>query len=241
MITTELIPILKDNYCYLLTEESGAVALVDPGLAAPVIKALEEKNLRPDYILNTHHHADHTGGNSALKEKYGCKIAGPAPVPGSPAIAELDITLGDGDRFRLGDSKARIIATPGHTADHISFWFPDSAALFCGDVLFSIGCGRLFEGTAAQMWESLSKLAALPDETQIYCGHEYTLANGTFCQTIEPDNKALQERMEQVKTLRAQNLPTIPSTIGQEKQTNAFLRAGSVERFAALRAQKDAA
>lgn len=235
----KLIPLLKDNYACLLQDDSGKVAVVDPSEAAPVKAVLEEYGLKLDYILNTHHHGDHTGGNQELKAAYGCKVVGPAAD--ARRIAGLDFGLKDGDIFELGESAARIIETPGHTSGHICFYFESDKALFCGDTLFSMGCGRLFEGTAAQMWHSLCKIMALPDETMIYCGHEYTLANGAFCLKIEPENPELQKRMEEVRRLRAKGLPTIPVTLAQEKDTNVFLRAGSAERFAEIRAAKDAA
>jgi len=237
MMNVTLIPLLSDNYAYLLQDKSGAVAVVDPGEAGPVIAMLEQNGLGLDFILNTHHHHDHIGGNEKLRQQYGSRLA--APAADAHRIEGIDIPLSDGDTFAFGDSAAQTIATPGHTSGHIAFWFAQDAALFCGDTLFSMGCGRLFEGTAAQMWDSLSKLSALPDETAIYCGHEYTEANGRFCLRAEPDNQALKARMEEVTQRRAQGLPTIPVSLGNEKQTNCFLRAGSASRFAALREQKD--
>lgn len=229
----DLIPVLNDNYTYLLQDAEGCVAIVDPGEAAPVIDALESRGLTPDWILNTHHHGDHIGGNKALKEKYGCKIAGPAVD--THRIDSLDRELKEGDAI-LG---AQVLETPGHTSGHIVFFFPEAKALFSGDTLFSMGCGRLFEGTATQMWHSLGKILALPDDTQIYCGHEYTQANGAFCLSVEADNKDLQERMAEVEKLRAAGKPTIPVSLETEKKTNVFLRARSAERFAEIRKLKD--
>ncbi len=234
----ELILLLKDNYAYLLTD-GDKVAVVDPSEAEPVREVLEERKLPLDFIINTHHHGDHTGGNDGLKKIYGCKIAGPAAD--AHRIRGLDTGLKDGDEFVLGNAAARVIETPGHTSGHICLFFPEAKALFCGDTLFSMGCGRLFEGNAAQMWESLGKIMALPDDTRIYCGHEYTLANGEFCLRVEPDNKDLQQRMKEARNLRAKGLSTIPSTLGLEKKTNAFLRAGSAERFGELRELKNSA
>jgi hydroxyacylglutathione hydrolase len=235
----ELIPAFTDNYIYLITEESGAIAVVDPGNDKPVIDTLEARGLKLDYILNTHHHADHVGGNLSLKKKYNCRIIGSKAdrhrIPG------IDEWLVHGDIFQLGSAKAEIIETHGHTSGHICFWFHDHAALFCGDTLFSLGCGRLFEGTAQQMWESLNKIAALPDNTMIYCAHEYTASNGAFCITIEPDNEDLKARIKEVSKLRENNLPTLPVRLDTEKKTNVFLRAGSAENFAAIRRKKDAA
>lgn len=234
-----LIPLLRDNYGYLLQTDDGKVAVVDPSEAGPVSKLLEDKGLALDYVFNTHHHHDHIGGNAALKKTYGCRIA--APLADANRIPDVDIGLSEQETFKLGSETVQIIETPGHTSGHICLYFPDSRALFCGDTLFSMGCGRLFEGSAEQMWDSLSKIMALPEDTMIYCGHEYTQANGDFCLTIEPDNKALQERMKEVERLRTAGKPTIPVSLDSEKQTNAFLRAGSAKRFGEIRRMKDAA
>ncbi len=221
----EILPILSDNYAYILRADSGAVAVIDPGEAAPVLDALEARyNGRCDYVLNTHHHWDHTNGNAEILERTGATLIAPENV---------------GEVFDFDGHEAHILRTPGHTLDAICFYFTGENALFTGDTLFSMGCGRLFEGTAAQMWDSFQKIMALPDETRIYCGHEYTQANGGFCLQVEPDNTALQARMKEVLALRSKNLPTIPVTLGMEKKTNVFLRAGSAEKFAELRQLKD--
>jgi len=238
MMKIGLIPAFTDNYIYLLTEDSGKVAVVDPGDANPVIAVLEERGLNLDYIINTHHHADHVGGNNTLKKKYNCTIVG--PESDRHRISGLDQGFSQDDLFMFGEMEAKVLETHGHTTGHICFWFPEAPALFCGDTLFSMGCGRLFEGTAEQMWQSLSKIVDLPDETMMYCGHEYTEANGDFCLGIEPDNADLKERMEEVRRLRSNNQPTLPVSLGTEKKTNAFLRAGSAERFAEIRRLKDA-
>jgi len=235
----ELIPLLQDNYAYLLSADDGTCAIVDPSVGKDTISFLNKRDIKPEYVLNTHHHWDHTGGNAELKKAFGAKIAG--PIADAHRIEDLDIGLKENDVFKLGTSEARIIETPGHTSGHICFHFEKDQALFCGDTLFLMGCGRLFEGTAEQMWHSLSKILDLPDETKIYCGHEYTLANAEFCLTIEPENKDLIARIEEVKSLRNQNKPTIPATLELEKRTNAFLRAGSAYRFGEIRALKDAA
>ncbi|MCB9988781.1 MAG: hydroxyacylglutathione hydrolase [Rhodospirillales bacterium] len=231
------LPVLQDNYIWLLIDDSGKTAAIDPALAAPVINALEERGLTLDYILNTHHHWDHTGGNLDLKARYGCTIIGAAHD--AHRIPGIDRKVSDGDSVAIGAASTTVMGTPGHTSGHICYHFADNKALFCGDTLFSMGCGRLFEGTPEQMWNSLSKIMGLPDDTMVYCAHEYTEDNGTFGLMIEPDNKDLQARMAEVRTLRAQNKPTIPVTLATEKKTNIFLRAGSAAQFGFLRHKKD--
>jgi hydroxyacylglutathione hydrolase len=236
----ELLPILGDNYCYLLREpEAGVSAVVDPGTDGPVAKRLEALGRGLDWILITHHHADHTGGNVALKERFGCRIAGPAAE--AEKVPGIDLELAEGDRFTLGAETAAIIATPGHTQGHISYHFPDSQALFCGDTLFALGCGRLFEGDAATMFKSLGKLMALDDATRVYCGHEYTASNARFALTVDGGNPDLVARAREIDALRAANRPTIPSTIGLERATNPFVRAKSAAEFGRIRELKDRA
>jgi hydroxyacylglutathione hydrolase len=246
------IPVLRDNYVYLLHEPaSGVTAAIDPAVAPPVEATLVRRGWRLTHILNTHHHADHTGGNLALKSATGCRIVGnrddAARIPG------IDVAVGDGDRIDLGTTFARVIAVSGHTVGHIAYWFEDQAALFCGDTLFSLGCGRLFEGTAAMMWQSLGRLRALPAATRVYCAHEYTLANARFALTIDPDNPALQRRAAEVEALRAAGQPTVPSRLGDETLANPFLRADipelqaqvgapagdAIAAFAEIRRRKD--
>ncbi|MFT6559455.1 hydroxyacylglutathione hydrolase [Sneathiella sp.] len=220
------IPVLNDNYLYLFKDpDSDAVGIVDPAEAEPVLEKLKELGWTLTHIINTHHHWDHTGANLELKEKTGCIIVG--NKHDSERIPGIDIQVEDGDLFEFGTQTAKIMAVSGHTIGHIAYWFENSETLFCGDTLFALGCGRLFEGTPAQMWESLSKIRTLPDETQIYCAHEYTEANADFAVTIEPDNKALLSRVKEIKQKRAQNIPTVPSTLGTEKETNPFLRPDS--------------
>lgn len=238
-IEIDIIPVLKDNYAYLLKVNNGETAVVDPGEAGPVIAELEQQDLSLDYILNTHHHGDHIAGNAALIEKYGAKLVGPAKE--KMRIQNMDILLNEGDIFSFGDEDVQILETPGHTTGGICFYFPDSKSIFTGDTLFLMSTGRLFEGTPEQMWESLQKIMVLPDDTRIYCGHEYTLDNGEFCLSIEPGNKDLQKRVEHVRALREKNQPTMPGTIKEEKQTNAFLRAGSAKGYAQIRKMKDTA
>lgn len=232
----DILPILNDNYTYIVHED-GKAAVFDPGEPVPVIQHLHDNDLSLETIFLTHHHGDHIGGANELKQQYNAKII--APAAEESRIPGIDIPVTDKTACECAGHSVTVIETPGHTSGHVSFYIPGINALFCGDTLFSMGCGRLFEGTADQMWDSLQKLAALPDDTDIYCGHEYTLDNGRFCLTIEPDNDDLQNRVKEVMQLRQAGHPTIPSTLGLEKQTNAFLRAGSAARFAEIRTLKD--
>jgi hydroxyacylglutathione hydrolase len=228
MTEIHLVPCLKDNYAYILHEpRTKAVAVVDPSEAAPVIDALRARSLSLTHILNTHHHFDHTGGNLELKERTGAKIIGPRAD--ADRIPGIDIQVGNGDLVAIGTAIAKVFDIPAHTRGHIAFWFEEAKAVFTGDTMFAMGCGRLFEGTPAQMWASLSTLARLPADTRVYCGHEYTQSNGRFALTLEPGNADLVARMKQVDELRNQGLPTIPSTIGLELKTNPFLRPDSPE------------
>ncbi|MFT9441248.1 MAG: hydroxyacylglutathione hydrolase [Acetobacter papayae] len=232
------IPLFTDNYAWLLQDRAtGTIAVVDPGDSAPVEAALAPYGGRLDLILLTHHHADHIGGAQALRALTGAKLAGPAAD--QHRLPQLDIPLTDGENIAIGDSAGTVIATPGHTLGHICYFFNDPAALFCGDTLFSLGCGRLFEGTATQLFDSLHRLSALPPETLVYCGHEYTLSNASFALAVDPDNPALLQRVNDVRRLRAQSQPTIPSTLALERATNPFLRAPDSQTLAALRARKD--
>lgn len=232
------LPILKDNYAWLLRESSaGAVAIVDPAEAAPLIEAVETHGGRLDLILLTHHHADHVAATDALRTRFGCPVAG----AGADAhrLPKLDFALAEGEEVTLGAARGRVIATPGHTRGHIAWFFADGAVLACGDTLFSLGCGRLFEGTAAEMFASLAKIKTLPDETLVCCGHEYTLANARFARAVDPDNAALRARIAEVERLRAQGVPTVPTTLALERATNPFLRAADAHALGALRARKD--
>jgi hydroxyacylglutathione hydrolase len=229
----EQIATRTDNYVYLLREpDQNMVGVVDPSDAEPVIEALERLGWTLTHILNTHHHNDHTGGNLELKEKYGCIVVG--PLADHDRIAGIDLDVKDGDTYAFGAAEAKVFDTPGHTRGHIAFWFPESAALFCGDTLFALGCGRVFEGTFEQMWTSLGKLRDLPDETNVFCAHEYTQANAKFALSIEVDNQALQDRVKQIDEQRSRGERTVPSLLGLEKRTNPFLRADVAELAAAV-------
>jgi len=223
-LEVERIPVLSDNYVYLAHDpDSGETAVVDPAVARPVLDAADTRGWRITQILNTHHHGDHTGGNKDVQAATGAPIIGPAydeaRIPG------LQTGLREGDTWKLGDQVAEIFFTPGHTRGHICFWFRDAEVLFSGDTLFALGCGRLFEGDAAQMWDSLQKLRGLPDSTRVYCGHEYTATNARCALDLDPDNTALQDYARRVRELRAQDTPTVPTELGREKAANPFLRA----------------
>lgn len=247
-----LFPCLADNYAFLIHDhEHGLTAAVDTPDPAVIEKALAARGWTLTHILNTHHHWDHAGGNLELKNKTGCIIVGPRAE--AKRIPGIDIQADEGDTFTFGQHTARIHATPGHTLGHIVYHFEDARVAFVGDTLFALGCGRLFEGTAAQMWHSLQKLLLWPDETQIYCAHEYTQQNARFALTVEPGNPDLIARAAEIDKLRAKDQPTIPSLLALEKKTNPFLRpmskdirnrldminASAEEVFARIRALKD--
>lgn len=222
------IPVLNDNYIYLIHEPNSAeTAVVDPAIAQPVLELLDSKGWKLNYILNTHHHNDHIGANLELKRITNCQIL--ASKADRHRIPGIDIELIHGDRIRLGDQVSNIISTPGHTLAHIVYHFPLSNALFCGDTLFSMGCGRLFEGSAEQMWHSLQHIKKLPTETLIYCAHEYTKANAQFAISLEPNNQQIKQRIQQIEKLLANKQATIPCILEQELATNPFLREDSME------------
>jgi hydroxyacylglutathione hydrolase len=219
-----LFPCLQDNYGVLLHDPAtGATAAIDAPEAAPVEAALKATGWRLSDILVTHHHADHTGGIAELKAHHRCRVV--APHAEAARIPLVDETVRENDKVRVGGLEGRVIETPGHTAGHISYVFPADKLAFVGDTLFSIGCGRVIEGTPEMMWQSLLKLRGLPDDTRIYCGHEYTKANIRFAKSIDSGNSALNAREQEVEKLLAAHKPTIPSTIGEEKAANPFLRA----------------
>ncbi|KAG7570319.1 Metallo-beta-lactamase [Arabidopsis thaliana x Arabidopsis arenosa] len=222
----ELVPCSKDNYAYLLhDEDTGTVGVVDPSEAAPVIEALSRKNWNLTYILNTHHHDDHIGGNAELKERYGAKVIGSAVD--KDRIPGIDILLKDSDKWMFAGHEVRVLDTPGHTQGHISFYFPGSATIFTGDLIYSLSCGTLSEGTPEQMLSSLQKIVSLPDDTNIYCGRENTAGNLKFALSVEPKNETLQSYATRVAHLRSQGLPSIPTTVKVEKACNPFLRTSS--------------
>ena len=234
----EIVPVqaFTDNYIWLVHDErSGETAVVDPGDAAPVLAESKRRGWPITQIWNTHWHPDHTGGNLALKEATGARISGPAGgrIPGR------DVELSEGGEVRIGDHVGRVIEVPGHTLDHIALLFEGERVAFVGDTLFAMGCGRLFEGSPQQMHHSLGRLAGLPADTRLYCAHEYTLANARFAVQAEPGNRALVDRLAEVESLRKADRITLPTSVGEERETNPFVRATNWEDFARLRAEKD--
>ncbi len=252
MIDIHMFPCLQDNYGFLLhCRATGVTATVDTPEVAPIEAALEEQGWTLTHVLNTHHHFDHAGGNEELKARHGCTIVGPkadeARIPG------IDICVGQDDVYELGKIKLQVFDVPGHTSGHIAFYAPDAKAAFVGDTIFALGCGRLFEGTPEQMWTSIQKLMALPDDTQIYCAHEYTQSNARFALSVDPDNAELTKRAQQIDDARSRGEATVPTILGLEKATNPFLRpmaaslratlgmasADDVAVFAETRTRKD--
>lgn len=232
------VPAFADNYLWLIhDEDSGETAVVDPGDPAPVLAEAERRGWRITKILNTHWHPDHTGGNLAIKQATGAAIWGPAGENGR--VPGLDHPLAEGDRISIGGHSAEVWEVPGHTLGHIAYIFADDEIAFVGDTLFAMGCGRLFEGSPEQMHRSLGRLAELPEATQLYCAHEYTLANARFAAHAFPENKEIAERLRQVEQERSEARPTVPTTVALERTTNPFLLAGDVEEFAELRREKD--
>ena len=234
----QIIPCLQDNYSYLLIDEENNVAcVIDPSEADPIINYLERNKIKLKFILNTHHHYDHVGGNQKLKEKYGASIVGykgdQERIPG------IDILINDQETWKYENFEAKAIYVPGHTLGHICFYFYKEESIFTGDTLFSLGCGKIFEGTYSQMFNSLMKLKELPQSTKIFCGHEYTKQNSKFCIAYDKDNEKLKAKIKDIELKLKDGKPTIPSTIKDELECNIFLRSNNVESFSKLRDLKD--
>jgi hydroxyacylglutathione hydrolase len=239
MLDIVRIAALNDNYIWLVHDPaSDETMVVDPAEADPVLAAAAQRGWTISQIWNTHWHPDHVGGNAAIKAATGARVTGPAAE--AAKIPTLDMTVREGDIVRLGDHVATVMETPAHTAGHISYHFAGDGVVFVGDTLFAMGCGRLFEGTPEQMFANMQRLAALPDDTIVYCAHEYTQANGRYARAAEPDNQAIARRMRAVDAARARGEATVPTTIGEERATNPFMRAASAGQLAQRRAEKDA-
>ncbi|RYY24399.1 MAG: hydroxyacylglutathione hydrolase [Sphingomonadales bacterium] len=233
------IPALSDNYIWLVHDPASAETMVvDPAQAEPVLAEADKRGWAITAIWNTHWHPDHTGGNAEIKAATGCEVI--APAGEAAKIPTADRLVSEGDDVRLGGHVATVMDVPAHTAGHIAYYFAEDEAAFVGDTLFAMGCGRLFEGTAAQMFVNMQRLSQLPPETRVYCAHEYTQSNGRYALVAEPENDAIRARMAEVDAARAAGEPTVPTTIGQERATNPFMRAGSAEILAERRAAKDA-
>ena len=234
----QIIPCLHDNYSYLVIDEKNNIACaIDPSEAKPIIKYLEKKNINLKYILNTHHHYDHVGGNQELKKRYNARVVGYRGD--KDRIPEIDTLVDDQEIWKQESFEAKIIHIPGHTLGHVCFYFFNEEAAFTGDTLFSLGCGKIFEGSYEQMFNSLMKIKALPLKTKIYCGHEYTKQNAKFCITHDKNNENLKNKIKIIDKKLENNLPTIPSTIREELDCNIFLRSNKVETFSKLRDLKD--
>ena len=234
----EIIPCLKDNYSYLIIDEENNIAcVIDPSEASPVVEYLENNKIKLKYILNTHHHYDHVGGNHKLKKLYGASVVG--FKQDKERIPEIDILLDDQETWIHENFEAKIIHIPGHTLGHICFYFYKEQSVFTGDTLFSLGCGKIFEGTNSQMFDSLMKFKKLPQNTKIYCGHEYTKKNSDFCIVYDKNNKNLKAKIQDINVKLKAGLPTVPSSIKDELECNIFLRSNNVESFSKLRDLKD--
>ena len=235
---TEIIKCLQDNYSYIIIDESNNNAcVVDPGESFPIIDFIERNKIKLKYILNTHHHYDHINGNLELKKKYGSKIV--AFEKDKNRIPKIDIFVRDNEIWKADNFEAKIYHTPGHTRGHIAFHFFNEKKIFTGDTLFSLGCGRIFEGTFKEMFNSLSKFKKLPKETEIYCGHEYTLQNSDFCVKYDPENSKLKNKIKKIKKKLNDNLPTVPTVLSEELECNIFLKAENLQTFTKLRELKD--
>ena len=234
----EILKCLQDNYSYLIIDETNKNAcVIDPGESIPIINFVENNNIKLKYILNTHHHYDHIGGNLELKEKYGSKIV--AFKNDKSRIPEIDVLVQNNQIWKADNFEAKIYHTPGHTSGHIVFYFFNEKKIFTGDTLFSLGCGRIFEGTYKEMFNSLNKIKKLPKETKIYCGHEYTLQNSNFCIQQDPKNSKLKDKIIKIKKKLENGLPTLPTILSEEIECNIFLKANNIETFSKLRDLKD--
>jgi len=234
----KIIPCLQDNYSYLIIDkENNTACVIDPSEAEPVIRYLEKNKIKLKFILNTHHHYDHVGGNQELKRKYNASIIGYRGD--KERIPEIDILINDQETWKHDNFEAKIIYIPGHTLGHICFYFYKEESVFTGDTLFSLGCGKIFEGTYSQMFDSLMKLKKLPENTKIYCGHEYTKKNSDFCAVHDTSNENLKAKIHDIDMMLKNGLPTIPSTMKDELDCNIFLRSSNVEAFSKLRDLKD--
>jgi len=231
------VPVLSDNYVWLITSpDTGETAAVDPSVTEPVLEAVATEGLRLTQILNTHWHPDHTGGNQGIKAATGAPITAPAEAQ---KVSSVDRIVSEGDRVIVSGAEAIVWDIPAHTAGHVAYYFEDEGMIFVGDTMFAMGCGRLFEGTAEQMYSNMQRIAALPDDVRIYCGHEYTLANARFALHAEPENQDVARRLEQVSAMRERGEVTLPTTVAEERATNPFVRASDVGEFARLRSEKD--
>ena len=231
------VPVLTDNYVWLIhNPASGETAAVDPSVAEPVLDAVAARRWTLTQVLNTHWHPDHTGGNEGIKAATGCSITAPAEAQ---RVSKVDRVVAEGDKVTIAGAEAVVWDIPAHTAGHIAYYFAQERMIFVGDTMFAMGCGRLFEGTAGQMYSNMQRIAALPPDVRIYCGHEYTLANARFALHAEPDNAAIRARLEQVGAERDRREITLPTTVAQERETNPFVRASNWEEFARLRTEKD--
>ncbi|WP_332812581.1 hydroxyacylglutathione hydrolase [Sphingomonas sp.] len=238
MVEIARVPVLNDNYVWLIHDEaSGETAAIDPAVGQPVLDAAAARGWRITQIWNTHWHPDHIGGNAEIKAATGCKITAPAAEAGK--IPTLERAVSEGDKVSLGGIEAEVFEVPAHTAGHIAYHLPSEKVVFVGDTLFAMGCGKLFEGTAEQMYGNMKRLEALPADTKVYCAHEYTLANARFAITVEPDNQDLQRRFAEVVAAREAGEATVPTDIGLERATNPFMRASSIAELAERRAAKD--
>ena len=234
MIEIIQIPLLSDNYSYIIVDtDTNITGCIDPAVAKDVVNVLQNRGMDLNFILNTHHHQDHVGGNKELKEIYNCKIIG--CYDDQNRIPGIDIKLKNSEEFNMGESVFKVIDTPGHTIGHICFYFKDQNSLFCGDTIFSLGCGRLFEGSYEQMTESILKIRSLPDSTKIFCGHEYTASNAKFAKFLDPGDDLLKKKILNIKKDRLESKPTIPATLGEEKKLNPFMKFDNQEYLESIK------